>query len=74
MCEQPVITHADTETAGHPVKNNRGDYSRPAPKEQRRERRNVRERQKDSVGPINTTPVFCREYFVTFFQFDSTPL
>jgi hypothetical protein len=68
VSEQSVPTHADTQTSTYPVKKDRGNYRRPAPEKERCHSSQMRNDEKNAVGPINRTP--CRGYRChMFFQF-----
>src|SRR6185369_1657145 len=56
VCQQPMITHADTQTARNPVENNRGKYGRPAPEEKRCDSPKMGAREKNHHSRIPIGP------------------
>jgi hypothetical protein len=52
-----VIAHADTKTAGNPVKDDGGDYGWPAPKKTRRDGSDMGGNEENPGAPIPTAPI-----------------
>jgi hypothetical protein len=53
VSEQSVPPHADTKTSTHPVKNDRGNYSRPAPEKESCDGSQMRNNEKNASAPVN---------------------
>jgi hypothetical protein len=52
VSEQPVPAHTDAETSAHPVKDDRGNKSRPAPEEESCDSSKMRNNEKNAGAPI----------------------
>src|SRR6185503_6129181 len=63
MGQQPVISHADTETSRDPVKHHCGNQRRPAPEKERCDCCKMCKDQENSICPINPKFLFRPVYF-----------
>jgi hypothetical protein len=57
MGQQTVIAHTDTKTAGHPVKDNSGDYGGPTPEKKRCDGSDVCDNEENPGAPIPSAPI-----------------
>jgi hypothetical protein len=57
MGEQPVITHAKSQAARHPVQEGRDEQRTPTEEEKRRHSANVKQHQDGRDGPVQPIPV-----------------
>jgi hypothetical protein len=67
-----MIAHADTKTAGNPVKDNGGDYGWPAPEKKRCNGSNMGGNEENPgapipAAPIDVAPLVSRRGFPIFF-------
>ena len=67
MSDQPVKAHADTKTAGHPVKNDCADHRRPAPEKESCDRGRMGDNEESPSAPVDVQALPSRKNFITRF-------
>jgi hypothetical protein len=74
MRDQPVIAHPDTEAAGDPIQEHRGNDRRPTPKKEGSYGANMKDGKENTMAPIDVPLVpGCCFRWCFFLQIKSSP-
>src|SRR5205823_4466052 len=74
MSDKAVKAHADTKTAGNPVKNHCAHHRRPTPEKESCDGGRMGHNEESSSAPVDVYPLPSRKVFIPYFVIHQNPL